>query len=338
MESRMLLKVFGAEEYSQEVAKNLMKKHQKQRMRRTKWSIFCSGGFSAILRVVYLAGAISCGYGMIQGSISYGTLTAVLQLVGQLQTPLTGLTGYVPKYFALLASAERILEPEEFPVEEETVYRTELTKLVLNHVGFKYPGEKEYILKDISAEIKCGEMIAFIGHSGCGKSTLMKLILGLYDITEGELYFSPEEGVGNLKGFCSYVPQGKYLMNGTIREIITFGKTNDPNSEKKLSWAVQAACADFVWELEKGIDTQLGEQGAGLSEGQLQRLSIARALYADRPVIILDEATSALDEETEWNILNNLKNIKNKTFLVVTHRPAALKLCDRILDLFGLVN
>ena len=136
------------------------------------------------------------------------------------------------------------------------------------------------------------------------------------------------------RGLFAYVPQGNQLMSGTIREVVAFGDPDAMQQEGRLSQALKIACADeFVMTLEHGVDTRLGERGAGLSEGQMQRISIARAIFSDRPILILDEATSSLDEATEQQLLTNLRQMTDKTVLIITHRPAALKICDRNIDM-----
>ena len=136
------------------------------------------------------------------------------------------------------------------------------------------------------------------------------------------------------RGLFAYVPQGNQLMSGTIREVVAFGDPDAMQQEGRLAQALKIACADeFVMTLEHGVDTRLGERGAGLSEGQMQRISIARAIFSDRPILILDEATSSLDEATEQQLLTNLRQMTDKTVLIITHRPAALKICDRNIDM-----
>lgn len=209
------------------------------------------------------------------------------------------LTGYLPKYFAMLASAERLMEIEAYE-KDEVKYIPDNSTFGLSHVDFTYlpPVITEgdtimpIVLKDYSLMIRKGEFVAFTGPSGCGKSTVLKLMMGLYTVDAGEVY-------GCDRSMFAYVPQGNQLMSGSIRDIITFSDKNRTGDEAGIHTALQIACADgFIAELEHGIDTLLGERGLGLSEGQMQRLAIARAIYSDRPVLLLDEATSALDAGT----------------------------------------
>ncbi len=180
--------------------------------------------------------------------------------------------------------------------------------------------------------------MAVTGTSGCGKSTMLKLLMGIYRPQEGSITVALCDGTGiaieDMRRLFAYVPQGNFLMGGSIRDVITFGtysrmESSHMDVDDQLDKAIRLACADFVYELPLQLDTILGEKGAGLSEGQMQRIAIARALYADCPVLILDESTSALDEQTEERLLHNLRELTDKTVLVVTHRPKARSICNR---------
>jgi ATP-binding cassette subfamily B protein len=196
-------------------------------------------------------------------------------------------------------------------------------------------------LDDVCVEIQKGEYVAFTGHSGCGKSTVLKLLMSIYRLDSGERYLVDTDGEKPLSAewhrLFAYVPQGNQLMSGTIREVVTFADKTDVQSDERINKALHIACADgFVSELESGIDTLLGERGTGLSEGQMQRIAIARAIFSDSPILLLDEATSALDENTEKKLLQNLRSMTDKTVVIVTHRPAALEICDRVIDFTAL--
>ena len=177
------------------------------------------------------------------------------------------------------------------------------------------------------------------GHSGCGKSTVLKLLMSIYQLDSGERYLIDTDGEKTLSAewhrMFAYVPQGNQLMSGTIREVVAFADKADMQNDERINQALHIACADeFVSELDGGIDTLLGERGTGLSEGQMQRIAIARAIFSDSLILLLDEATSALDADTEKRLLQNLRSMTDKTVVIVTHRPAALEICDRVID-FG---
>lgn len=346
LNSQIVVRVFSREQQTEEEQKTFLQNHQTARMKRNWFSNLCNAGLALTMNGAYILGAIYCGLGILNGTMTYGTFTAVLQLVGQVQSPFANLSGSLPQYFAMLASSERLREVESFP-EEEISAQDELPegtfeKAGLRNVTFTYPAydegqEETAVLRNFDLEVNRGEFIALTGPSGCGKSTALKVLMALYPIDEGVRYVDIGTGERELDGSCrrlfSYVPQGNMLIQGSIREIIAFGDETGMKDEKGIWEALTAACADpFVRELEQGIDTILGEQGSGLSEGQIQRLSIARALFSRRPILLLDEATSALDESTEQKLLENLRLMDGMTVLIVTHRPAALHVADRIVE------
>ena len=300
---------------------------------------------------------IYCGWGILKGTISYGTLVAAIQLLSQVRSPLVSLTGFLPMYYAMLASAERLMEAESFPDDwqgrhlspekAKAFYEDRLSEISLQHATYTYyptvsgsgalsKENMPVVLNDLTLSIRKGEYVAFTGHSGCGKSTVLKILMSMYPLDSGtKTILCRDEAeiplTAEYRRLFAYVPQGNQLMNGTIREIVAFSETGKVD-EARLEQALRVACADeFVQELEKGTETLLGERGTGLSEGQMQRIAIARALYSEAPILLLDESTSALDAKTEEDLLSNLKQMTNKTVIIVTHRPAALAICDRIL-------
>ena len=355
LSSLMIVHSFNKEDQAIKTAWKKMGDHKAARMKRMLFSNICQIGFGTLMNGLYVTSAIYCGYQIILGNMSYGTLTAVLQLVSQIRTPFQNITGYLPRYYAMLASAERLMNIEEFKDDIEgeqytddkiqAFYENEFIGFELSNVSFTYQpplinNDKTVmpiVLNNINAFFSKGDYIALTGPSGCGKSTILKLLMCLYPLDSGNRIIHGKNMDYPLsskwRGFFAYVPQGNQLMSGTIRDIVTFNSEYNYENDEKIWKALKVSCAEeFVSKLKSGLDTQLGEGGSGLSEGQMQRLAIARALYSDHPVLLLDESTSALDGKTEVEVLNNIRNMTDKTMIIVTHRPAALQICDYCVD------
>lgn len=352
--SLIIVRTFSAEKQTEKDSLEKMQEHKNARMKRNHFSNFCNIGFGMAINGMYILGIIYCGYGILIGTVSYGTLMAIAQLIAQIQSPFANITGYLPKFYAMTASAERLMESENFEdyhkkniIEKSRIqsfYKNDFKGISFENVDFTYTPpvrnnnskkNMPVVLKNINIEIKKGEYIAFTGHSGCGKSTFLKLLMCLYPVDSGEKFLLTNNGKIRLTSeWCrlfAYVPQGNQLMSGTIREIIAFSDKSRAFFDKDIKNALKISCADeFIDNLENGVDTFLGERGTGLSEGQMQRIAIARAVFSENPILLLDEATSALDEKTEKKVLSNLKNLTDKTVIIVTHRPAALDICNKI--------
>ena len=344
MESLLVIHAFGCEEKIELENENKMKSHrQVRRMRSHIYNLFGSG-LRFLMQCGYLFGFTWCGIGILEGRITYGTLTAVLQLIGQIQTPFANMGSTFPKYASMLASAERLMEITEraskCEVENtrgtrEAVYE-KFESISFERVSFAYESDRP-VLQDESFCVKKGEFAALIGSSGIGKSTIMKLLLSVYQPNEGEIQIKLQDetiGLQELpKGMFAYVPQGNYLMSGPIWKVIGFAETSDSVDRAKVEEACKVACAhEFITELPNGYDTVLGERGDGLSEGQMQRIAVARAIYSGCPILLLDEATSALDADTERRMISALKEMSDCTVFLVTHRKDVWELCDRVLE------
>ena len=335
LQSMVVVRSFAQEDCVEKGAEERLSKHLHARMVRAHFSNLSQIAYAFFLRGTYLLAAVVCGYGILDGSISYGTFTAILELTAQIQYPIANMSGYLPRYYAMLASAERLMEAEAYLTERPEETKKEFTGLGLSNVDFAYKGEKEStVFTDFSIHVKRGDHVAITGPSGSGKSTVLRLLMGLYHPEKGSAYLeSGDEKIPLEKArrsLFAYVPQGNHLMSGTIREVLCFGDKNRMQDEEAMWNALRIACAeDFVKETEKGLDTKLGERGAGFSEGQIQRIAIARALFSSHPILILDEATSALDEDTEEKLLETLRSQTDRTVIIVTHRKSVLKICNQ---------
>ena len=357
--SLMVIRSFAAESQTEADEKIKTGDHKKARMRRMRFSNICNFGFGGAMNGMYIFGVIYCGYGILTGTISYGTLTAITQLITQIQSPFANITGYLPRWYQMIASAERLMEIESFEddiVEDamtgsqiSSYYKDSFKSIGLRNVSYTYYPASNIVdglnkdnmpvaVKDIDLEIGKGEYVAFTGHSGCGKSTALMLLMGIYRPDSGVRYLLNTDGSETALSpswnrLFAYVPQGNKLMSGSVREIVSFADKSAMSDDERINSALKIACADeFISELDSGIDTVLGERGTGLSEGQMQRIAIARAIFSESPILMLDEATSALDDVTEKKLLENLRALTDKTVIIVTHRPAALEICDKVIS------
>ncbi len=312
-----------------------MQENRKLRLKRSLLRVSVTVLISLIFSLCYYC-ALTWGAANLNTAITYGTLMGLLQLISNIRAPLQGATGIIPSYYAALASAERLmeieaLEDERKPISEKQISKIKKSykKIVARNLDFSY--KDNYVINDSSFEIERGTITALVGESGAGKSTLFKLLLGLLSPDYGTLKFDNDTEINETtRPLFSYVPQGNMLLSGTIRDNITFCR-NDIDDEKIIAAAKTAVAYDFISELPKGLDTVISERGSGLSEGQVQRIAIARALLSDSEILLLDESTSAVDEETEAVLVKNLKALKDKTVIFITHRSSSLKACQHIL-------
>ena len=309
-------------------------------IRRTKFSIvarmFIGFAFQAGHAIAFLWGV----YGISTGSVTYGMMTAFLQLVGQIQRPLVDMSSQIPSIIHATASIDRLIELENLPMEDsgESVIMDGMAGICLENVSFAYPDSDRDVLHDFTFDFKPGSRTAIVGPTGVGKSTLIRLLLSLLRPRSGTISLytgasGKESCVAvspSTRGNLVYVPQGNTLFSGTIRENLLMG--NPSATEEQLRDALSTAAADFVFSLPSGIDTHCFESGAGLSEGQAQRIAIARALLRPGSILLLDEFSSALDAGTETLLLERLTTrLPSHTMIFITHRDKIIDYCDNVL-------
>ncbi len=338
VENVLAVKVFSVNDKICEKADNLQEENFKVKMRRKNYSVTGNAVYNFIFSAGYLFALI---YGAVKifanTGMSYGDLSAILQLVNNVQVPFASLSSVFPKYYAMTASAERLMEIEALENENcferinaDRVY-AEMKSIRGENVSFSYG--RTSVFKNASFEIEKGEFAVITGISGIGKSTLVKMLLGVYAPDGGKMFIEKTNGEKivadcSVRTLFSYVPQGNMLFSGTLRDNVTFVKSDA--SEEEISSALKISCCDnFVKDLPDGLETVVGENGVGLSEGQIQRIAVARALLVGAHVLILDEATSALDEATEAELLSRLKELKDVTLIIISHKKAAYAVCDK---------
>ena len=330
----LIVKAFANEEYSVDRLTRLREERFKWVFRRTKMSLFSSTTMSISFQIGYIAAFSSGVFQIANGSITYGTMSVFLALVNRVQAPVLQLAQQIPRIVMILTSAGRVMELQDIPVEEKQPEQIKPEGIGVRVEGLSFGYTAETVLEDTALEIRPGEFVAIIGESGIGKTTLIRLMMSFMSNYRGNItYFNQageqEKANAGSREFIAYVPQGNTLFSGTIRENIRMG--NLEASEEEIFQALRMAAAyDFVMELPEGLDTIIGERGHGLSEGQAQRIAIARAFVRRAPFLILDEATSALDEKTELSVLQGLQELQPKpTCLIITHRRSILTYCDR---------
>lgn len=281
-----------------------------------------------VFAFVYAAGQIA------RGEITFGTMTLFLTLFGRVQSPIAALAGQLPGVVSIFSAASRIMDIQEIALENrlDSVEMDGAVGVDVSDVTFAY--DKDDILKDVSFGINPGEFVAIIGKSGIGKTTLIRILMNFITAGTGTIRYYDKKGheaytSAAVREFVSYVPQGNTLFSGTIRDNVLMGKL-DATEEEMWEALDMAVCREFLNKLPDGIDTVIGEKGVGISEGQAQRIALARALIRKSPFIILDEATSALDEQTEFELLKRLGGLTPRpTCLLITHRTSVLKYCSR---------
>ena len=357
IQHRMLIKTLEKDDAMVDKLENTQKELRGHVVKRTMFSVFSNlivnFGFALGYLVAFLWAAIR----MSAGTLSFGGMTAFLQLVNKIQVPARNLTKLVPAFVGVFTAAERLMELEEDPLEEqgEPIEVASPCGIRLTDVSFRYEENlpkngvaqngdtrngaasskktRPYVINHLNFDFRPGSCTAILGETGAGKTTLVRLILALLHPVEGkvEIYHKEESQELSSRHRCNfvYVPQGNTLMSGSIRDNLRLGKLNATDEEMQA--ALHTSCADFVMELPQGLDTICSEQGGGLSEGQAQRIAIARSLLRNRSIMLFDEATSALDPETERQLLQNILSSHDKTIIFITHRPAVVEYCDQVL-------
>ncbi|HCD78171.1 MAG TPA: ABC transporter [Prevotella sp.] len=336
IQHRMLIKTLEKDEAMVDKLENTQKELRGHVVKRTLFSVFSNLVVNFGFALGYLVAFLWAAVRMSGGSLSFGGMTAFLQLVNKIQVPARNLTKLVPAFVSVFTAAERLMELEEDPLEEqgESIEMASPCGVRLTDVCYRYKdSESLNVINHLNFDFCPGSCTAILGETGAGKTTLIRLILALLHPQEGEvsIYNKVESQVLTPRHRCNfvYVPQGNTLMSGTIRDNLRLGKLDA--SDDEMREALHKSCADFVLELPQGLDTPCSEQGGGLSEGQAQRIAIARSLLRNRSIMLFDEATSALDPETERQLLQNLLSSHDKTIIFITHRPAVVDYCDQVL-------
>lgn len=306
---------------------------------RTKFSVISqlilNTGFSMTYIVVFGWSAVRLS----AGTLTFGGMTAFLQLVTRVQMPARNLTRLIPQYVDVLTAVERLMQLEDNPLEEQGEQRVLDGPLgiKLENISFEYTDEEtpKHVISDLSFDFKPQSCNVIVGETGSGKTTLLRLLLALIKPTAGKITIYNEKTGEELSPLHRinyvYVPQGNTILSGTIRDNLLLGRSDVNDNE--LHKVLKTACAEFVFELPKGIDTNVSEDGIGLSEGQAQRIAIARALLRPGNIMIFDESTSAVDIDTEEQLLKNILSSQNKTVIFVTHRMSVCKYSDNTLTL-----
>ncbi len=337
IQHRMLIKTLESDDTAVNRLEHTQSELHQNVVRRTKFSLFSNLVLNFGFALGYLVAFAWAALRMSRHTLTFGGMTAYLQLVGRIQGPARNLTKLVPAFVSVFTAAERLMELEEDPLEEQgdPVMLDVPCGVRLNHVYYQYSAAERLVINDLSFDFKPGSSTAVLGETGAGKTTLIRIILALLKPQQGSvtIYDSHESMALTPRMRCNivYVPQGNTLLSGTIRDNLRLGRLGA--TDREMAEALHTACADFVFDLPDGLDTECSEAGGGLSEGQAQRISIARALLRDRSIMLFDEATSALDPDTERQLLNNILGRHDRTIIFITHRQAVVDYCDQTLHL-----
>ena len=318
-----------------------LEEYKKARVKRNLFAIFCSVGFIVVYYTFYILAIVFCGNAIIKGAMSIGLLTALVALLTQLTGPLGNLTAIVPQYYSLIASGERlrIEKDEDVPYlskdEIANFYNKEFKSISFNKVSFSYLdkyGNEVEAVKDFSLVINKNSKVLIKGHSGGGKTTLFKLMLSLLKPDDGQINLNDQLLDQKYEKLFGYVPQDNLLMEGTIKEVVTL--FDEKPNEKQFYKALEISDSlSFVNNLPLKENTFLNEKGSGLSLGEMERIAIARAVYADAPILLLDECSASLDAQTEKKVMNNILSLDNKTIVLISHHKYDESMFDQVVDL-----
>lgn len=338
IQHRMLIKTMEKDEAMVDRLEGMQSELRHNVVKRTKFSVFSNLILNFGFALGYLTAFLWSALRMSAGTLTFGGMTAFLQLVAKIQGPARNLTKLVPAFVSVFTAAERLMELEENPLEEqgEPIYLNKAeggVGIKFSNVTYAYDDGKRNVIDNLTFDFKPNSCTAILGETGAGKTTIVRLILALLHPVKGNvtIYNKVEEKDISPRIRCNlvYVPQGNTLLSGSIRDNLRMGRLNATDEE--MYAALDKACAGFVKELPDGLATNCAEAGGGLSEGQAQRIAIARALLREGCVMIFDEATSALDPETERTLLKNLLGEHSRTIIFITHRPAVVDYCDNVL-------
>ena len=337
IQHRMLIKTLESDSIMVDRLESTQSELRHRVVKRTAFNVVSNFILNAGFSVGYLIAFLWAALRMADQTLTFGGMTAFLQLVNRIQGPARDLTRLAPVFVGVFTAAERLMELEENPLEEQgdPIPLTAPCGVRLEHITYAYDDGDSNVIEQLDFDFYPGSCTAVLGETGAGKTTLIRLILALLHPNDGKVILYNQQEQKELSPLmrCNfvYVPQGNTLMSGTIRDNLRLGKLNA--TEEEIKAALEMSCASFVMELPDGLDTVCTEAGGGLSEGQAQRISIARALLRNRPIMLFDEATSALDPETERQLLHNILSHHDKTVIFITHRPAVVDYCDQTLHL-----
>jgi len=331
LKSRMFTKSLGIENFRWQKVNTKQKNIFKIKSKLINFSVVSHGIAKFVINIGFLITFCWSVYSLLDNKISFGTMTAFLQLVGRIQMPIISIIGSIPYFVRFRTAVGRVYEIQNVKIEEKVTPEIITTpqNIELKDISFKY-GEK-FVISNLSTKFSVGNPVAVIGNSGRGKTTILRLLLALISPTKGEIFINHNDKSIPLsikhRANIAYVPQGNNLFNGSIRENLLLGDTNI--SEDQIMEALYTVSAEFVYDLPNGLDSVVGESGFGLSEGQIQRIAIARALLRDRSIWLFDEITSALDSNTSINLVQNILEMgKNKIIVFITHDMTVAGMCS----------